>query len=97
MKFKQVGWLHPESRRFCYTDEKELMPSRSDYSIPVFIGDYQQLSEKAERLEKRERKYYTLLKKLWDKREIVDSESIIWKTEFSYDTEQEFEEIFGIG
>lgn len=32
-----VGWLHPQSRRFIYSDEKEHQPDRhKGYTIPVF-------------------------------------------------------------
>lgn len=38
--FEQVGWFNPESRRFCYSDEKEFWPDRRvGYSLPVgFLG-----------------------------------------------------------
>lgn len=35
---KQIGWFCPETKRFCYSDEKSSWPKRRvTYSVPVFI------------------------------------------------------------
>lgn len=39
-EFTQIGWFNPASKRFCYTDEKEVWPDRrSSYTHPVFAID----------------------------------------------------------
>ena len=34
----QIGWFHPDSRRFCYLDERNARPDLYEgYSMPVFV------------------------------------------------------------
>ncbi len=34
---EQIGWFDPASKRFCYSDEKEVWPdTRQGYTVPVF-------------------------------------------------------------
>ena len=36
---EQIGWFDPGSKRFCYTDTKEVHPeSNAGHTIPVFVA-----------------------------------------------------------
>lgn len=36
---KHIGWYHPASKRFCYTDVKDAEPDQhKGYTIPVYVG-----------------------------------------------------------
>jgi len=33
---QQIGWFDPQTKRFCYNDEKEHFPRMKKYKIPVY-------------------------------------------------------------
>ncbi len=48
MMKEQIGWYAPDTKRFCYLDEKEVHPKLfKAYWIPVFIETFTLSSAKA--------------------------------------------------
>ena len=40
----QIGWFNPGSKRFCYTDEKEVHPQHhTSYTKSVFVADLREV------------------------------------------------------